>query len=131
MAKPIVWKAEYSVNNKDIDYQHQYLFDLYNMLYLLVDQPESSSQSTAQALAGLQDYIKIHFQYEEKLYTTHPLFTEHKELHEDFIRHTNNYISDLESGNLTLSELANFIYDWLVKHITVIDNQYFRDLENA
>lgn len=121
------WSAEYSVNNDTIDAQHKYLFDLCNTLYKLVEQPVTS-QSVKQALLGFQDYIEIHFTDEEKHYSDHPLFTDHHELHKDFVEQINGYIADYEKGNLKLEKLANYTKDWLIDHITVIDSQYFRDI---
>jgi len=126
----IDWSEEYSVNNESIDGQHKYLFDLCNTLYILVEQTESE-QSVKQALLGLQDYINIHFSEEEQHYKEHPMFTDHRELHQDFVKQTNGYIADYHKGSLRLIELADFVGDWLLNHITVIDSQYFRDIANS
>jgi hemerythrin-like metal-binding protein len=127
VSKQINWSEEYSVKNDSIDGQHQYLFDLCNTLYILVEQTESE-QSVKQALLGLQDYIQIHFSDEENHYKDHPLLTDHKEMHQDFIKQTNGYIADYHKGSLRLIELADFVGEWLINHITIIDSQYFRDL---
>ena len=127
MPTQIEWLASYSVNNETIDKQHKYLFDLCNTLYKLVENP-ITSQSEKQALLGLQDYIEVHFTDEEKHYVDHPMYADHRELHEDFVKQINGYIADYEKGSLKLEELADFTRDWLVNHITVIDSQYFRDI---
>ena len=127
MPTKIDWLADYSVNNETIDGQHKYLFDLCNTLYNLVEQP-IATKSTKEALLGLTDYIEIHFSEEEKHYKEHPLFTDHQELHQDFVKQINGYIADYNKGTLKLIELANFTHDWLTDHITVIDSQYFRDM---
>ncbi len=130
MPKVIDWSETYSVNNTSIDEQHKYLFDLCNTLYILVGQSESK-QSVKQALLGLQDYIEIHFNDEEKLYKEHPMFSDHQELHQDFVKQTNGYIADYHKGSLRLIELADFVRDWLINHITIIDGQFFRDIASS
>lgn len=130
MPDKIQWLPEYSVNNEIIDQQHQYLFDLCKTLYLLVDQAENS-QSVEQALAGLLDYVELHFREEEQYYKTHPKLAEHQELHRQFIKQTNEYVSRFKEGNLKLSELADFVYAWIVQHITVSDRNYFRDINKT
>jgi hemerythrin len=126
----INWLAEYSVHNQIIDDQHKYLFDLCNTLYNLVEQPVTT-QSAKQILIGLTDYVEIHFSEEEKHYKNHPLFADHIELHQDFVKQINGYISDYNKGTLKLIDLADFIGDWLTDHITVIDSQYFRDVTST
>lgn len=127
MPTKIDWLAAYSVNNDIIDEQHKYLFDLCNTLYNLVEQPVAT-QSTKEALLGLTDYIEIHFREEEKHYKEHPLFSDHQELHQDFVKQINGYIADYNKGTLKLIELADYTRDWLTEHITVVDSQYFRDM---
>lgn len=127
MPNKINWLAEYSVNNDVIDDQHKYLFDLCNILYILVEQPVAA-QSTKEALLGLTEYIEIHFHEEERHYKEHPLFADHQELHQDFVKQINGYIADYNKGTLKLIELADFTRDWLTDHITVVDRQYFRDM---
>jgi len=126
----IAWSEEYSVNNPAIDEQHKYLFDLCNTLYKLIEQ-EETKESVKQALLGLQDYIEIHFSDEEKHYKEHPMFADHQELHQDFVKQINGYIADYNNGTLRLKELADFTLDWLLNHITVIDGQYFRDISKS
>ena len=130
MPTQIQWLHEYSVNEKSIDDQHKYLFDLCNTLYTLAEQ-HVATQSTREALIGLTDYIDIHFTEEEKYYIEHPLFAEHKELHQDFIKQVNGYIADYNQGTLKLIELAEFARDWLKNHIIIIDGQYFRDMQRT
>ncbi len=130
MPTTLAWSDEYSVNNAAIDEQHKYLFDLCNTLYKLVEQTETG-ESVKQALLGLQDYIEIHFNAEEELYKEHPMFADHQELHQDFVKQTNGYIADYNNSTLRLIELADFTRDWLINHITVIDGQYFRDIAKS
>lgn len=130
MPTQINWLPQYSVNNEIIDDQHKYLFDLCNTLYKLVENPVAT-QSTKEALIGLTDYIDIHFSEEENHFREHPLFTEHKELHQGFIKQINGYIADYNKGTLKLIVLADFMCEWLMNHIAVIDGQYFRDMEKT
>ena len=123
------WKPEYSVNNELIDFQHQYLFSLCKTLHQLQGN-KRNKLSIEQAISGLLDYIELHFSEEEKLYKRHPEFAAHQKLHQNLIQQTEQLVADYKEEKLELSELLDFVYDWIIEHITKIDSRYFKELEN-
>ncbi len=128
MRKKPEWKPEYSVNNKLIDLQHQYLFSLCDTLQKLQGASESK-QSIEEALTGLLDYIDLHFREEEELYKAHPEFEAHHQIHQELSQQTNRYVENFHDGKLGIDELLDFIYTWIIEHITITDSKYFKDIE--
>ncbi len=127
MSKIPLWKTEYSVNNELIDLQHRYIFELCRTLTQLQDQPVNGL-SIKEAVAGLLDYIELHFREEEELYRSHPQFLAHRAMHQELIRKTEEFASKLEVGSLELSALVDFVYEWIIGHITQTDIRYFHDM---
>ena len=123
------WKPEYSVQNELIDYQHQYLFELCKALAKLQEQSENKL-SVEQALAGLLDYIELHFREEEEFYKSHPEFSEHQKIHKDLMEKTKDFAAQFKAEKLELSALLDFVYGWIVDHITKTDIRFFHDIKN-
>ena len=124
----IVWKAEYSVENRDLDAQHQKLMDLINELHegmlqgkgALVLQP---------VLDRLISYTKNHFKAEEQYMQAagFPHSLAHKQQHEKLTQEVAQFITDVRSGKLTLSlQISQFLKQWLDRHILGSDQQYVR-----
>lgn len=120
------WKDDYSVGIDSIDQQHKKLINLINQLQTAVDY-STGEQFEREALDELVDYTKTHFIYEEGLMrdNDYPDFEPHKAMHEKMIKKVEEVLSEYEQDNDTaMSNAAEFLKDWLIKHINGTDKEY-------
>lgn len=78
-------------------------------------------------LNDLLTYTKVHFAAEERLMQRHayPHFARHKQLHDELTEQVLQLKDKLQTGQMVASvTLANFLKDWLQKHITQEDRKY-------
>lgn len=122
----IVWNDSYSVGIKVIDDDHKKLIQLINNLQSSVLYPTDESFERA-AMDELVAYTKYHFEREEKMMQDYdyPDFVGHKKQHdlmiEDVGRYLERYEKDREGA---VRDLNAMLKKWLIKHISVVDQEY-------
>ncbi len=120
------WDEKYSVGIQSIDNQHKELFNHLNNLLNALKQGQAS-HITAQIVAELEKYTRIHFHKEE--YFFH-LFNfsgskTHIAEHQMFIQKMNKLKSELKSGNISSTlDLLGFLKEWIEHHVLVVDKEY-------
>jgi len=122
----VEWKDDYSVGIDSIDQQHKKLLNLINQLQTAVDY-STGEQFEREALDELVDYTKTHFSYEEGLMrdNDYPDFEAHKLQHEKMFKKVEEVLSEYEQDHDTaMSNAAEFLKDWLIKHINGTDKEY-------
>lgn len=123
---PITWSQEMSVGVKEIDEQHKVfvgiMSDLYNLMFKGATEPEMST-----LIKQLEAYKTFHFATEERYFDkfSYELADEHKSEH----RKLEAKIAELKlrlknEGETALSDLLDFLEDWLVEHIEINDKKY-------
>jgi hemerythrin len=124
----IAWSESYSVWIKIIDDQHKALFEVVNDLFNHSTGNDKEERAYfTEIIQNTVHYIKEHLATEEKilLQAKYPNYAEHKKAHDEFIMTVIKSVKDYESGKrLVLVKLANFLRDWLLSHIGVMDRQY-------
>jgi len=137
MLKPVTnlvtWSATYSVGIKLIDDQHKELFNLVNDMYNHVNNDDEEEerayfQSVIKQVVG---YVKIHFATEETIMkrTKFQGYAGHKKEHDSFILSVVDIIEKFNEGKrVPLISLTQFIKDWILTHIAIMDKQYFERL---
>ena len=124
--KSLEWSDQFSVDNKDLDLQHQQLFSLINELVQL-EFGNSQKNRIKSALDSLMDYARRHFEDEEKilLECEYPEFIEHKNEHEEFRKViTRNYDEFLKGNESILEKTITYLTGWIIYHILKIDKKY-------
>jgi hemerythrin len=124
----VAWSNSYSMGIKRIDDQHKGLLDFVNELFnhATGDEYEERTYFYKVIQQALQ-YVKIHFSTEEKIMiaTKFPGYGEHKKVHDEFTQTVAESIQDFKEGKkLVLEKFANFLKDWVLSHIAVMDAQY-------
>lgn len=122
----VKWKEEYSVGIDSIDRQHKKLLSLINSLQTAV-YFTTGEEFERQALDELVDYTKTHFSYEEGLMEQHayPEFEQHRMQHEQMIAMVEEVLVGYQQDKDTaMRKAANFLRDWLIKHINGTDKKY-------
>jgi hemerythrin len=122
----VTWDEKYSVHVKEMDEQHQRLFAILDQLHNAMLNGKGNA-AMAEVLTSLQDYTVQHFAKEEQYMAKfgYPGLAEQKTQHALFIKKIAEYQKGLADKKLGLSlDVMNFLKDWLVKHIQVVDAKY-------
>jgi hemerythrin len=120
------WQESFSVGIKEMDDQHKKLIAIINHLHEAMISGQGKSE-IGKIIEEMLEYTKFHFTAEEALMTEYkyPGLPVQKNEHSAFIKKTQAFQSDLESGKLALSlEVSTFLKDWLTNHIMINDKKY-------
>jgi methyl-accepting chemotaxis protein/hemerythrin len=131
--KAVEWSDDYSVLVNELDSEHQKLFHLINDLNEAMLQGQSSTVIN-NIIQGLIDYTEKHFSHEEKILESinYPELAEQKRLHKMFVNKIIDFKDELASGEMLLSvKIIQFLKEWLIKHIMIVDKKYSKYLNDA
>ena len=120
------WKAEYSVNIKEVDDQHKKLIEMINELNDAMGQGKAKDVLGA-ILGRLVSYAASHFAMEERLLQAHGYeeYQDHKEKHEKMTAKVLELQRQFKDGKAAMTiEVMNFLKNWLDKHILGTDMKY-------
>lgn len=120
------WDNSYSVGNSKIDKQHQMLFIIIDEIYYTPYEREKR-EHLDEILLNLKEYCNYHFDTEEKLFMNIDYIhaAEHIKEHRDFMKKINKIYDDFKNGKeITISELMQFIRNWLTNHVLKVDMKY-------
>lgn len=129
----IKWKDEYCTGIDLIDEQHRRLFEIANSAYELLNNKlyVDKYDRIMEILKELKDYTVFHFSSEEGYMKSigYKKFLSHKVMHDDFIERINNLdLNDLdENQDKYISEILDFIVDWISDHILGTDKKMARN----
>lgn len=124
------WSSEFSVNNHEIDTQHQELISILNRLFLSVAEREGH-KVTLGILNSLIDYTQSHFTFEESLLeeANYPHLDHHIEEHKKLGAELNELVEKyMIDGKQIYFELLRLLRKWLLKHIQDCDMNYKESL---
>lgn len=121
-------KEEYLTGNEVIDAEHTRLFELIDEIYNLAKDEFRSDKydQIMNALNELSDYTDYHFKHEEEYMESidyDDIFIQ-KAQHKIFIKKLNSVdLKEIDDGDQDkfISELLEFLTDWLVNHIVKLD----------
>ncbi len=121
------WNSRLNTGIKEIDEQHQYLFNLINRIAIAIQ--ENEAKSIVEVILDMKLYAEVHFSEEEELMrkADYPKLEAHMQRHNDFVSKTDRFLDELELAPLAVtSEAARFLRNWLVTHIQTVDADYAR-----
>ncbi len=121
------WNDSYSVGVETVDLHHRYLIKLLNGLCRMIRHQQPIGK-VVHALYELRRYAEIHFAAEEQQMDCHdhPLFIQHRQLHQQFRNELLKYDQQLMKNPLTVGiEMVNYLHDWLIHHIAEMDKETF------
>lgn len=121
----IIWTEELSVNNQELDNQHQFILKKINDYYekMLI----SGSINYLEILNFLEEYALVHFSSEEELMIkkNYPDFLEHQEVHNKYKLKLQELRKEIINNHLDSSkELLSFLKNWWIGHINSQDHKY-------
>jgi hemerythrin len=120
------WKPSYSVQIPGIDAQHQRLFALGAELHAAMAQGKGKA-ALEKGLAGLVDYTKTHFAYEEQFMRKYdyPESNAHKLEHDKLTAKVVGFQQRFLRDEMCLTiDLMLFLKNWLEQHINGSDQKY-------
>jgi hemerythrin len=120
------WDARYSVNIRDLDRQHQKLFDLINRLHDAIGEGRGKEVMGA-ILEELLDYTRYHFATEERLFAQHdyPGMAQHIGEHHALTAEAKDFKRRFDAHDgVDTSQLLGFLKSWLYHHINGADKLY-------
>lgn len=120
------WNEIYNIGHKEIDEQHQKLFEILNDLN---DARENGNgQNMLESIfKRLVDYTVYHFSMEENIMNeiNYPKVEEHSNAHEEFISKIYHCEHNSETGNLLTSiSLLDYLKRWIISHILGEDKEF-------
>ena len=118
------WKDEYSVGYDDIDNEHKIFIKLcvrFQEMNISTDK-----KIISRYLEELEKYAEFHFLSEENrmIDVEYPLLAEHQKEHKKLLTTLYRKKSDIESGELSVSDFVPFLIDWFVNHTTAYDLKF-------
>ena len=122
----IEWKTEFSVNNDEIDEQHKVLIGMLGDMERIIQSQEFNYINLVNTVEGLENYVRIHFDYEEELMVRHsyPRIMEHTREHNVFRdKLQNTYVLDIEQPREFYCEMFDYLLNWLSGHILKVDRE--------
>jgi hemerythrin-like metal-binding protein len=125
------WSGIFETSVAEVDEQHQRLVRLVNDLGEEIDRGES--QKIDQVLQELAHYTVYHFESEENVMQEAGLaedyISRHKRTHRSFVEQVSQWIATRnESGQLSPTQLLDFLSNWLVFHILGDDQSMGRQI---
>ena len=120
------WSDQLSINNDEIDRQHQGLVAIIDKLYIALKHGEGN-KVIGGILVDLGLYTKTHFKAEEKLMRIHgyPKYEIHKKEHGALAEQVNDLFNKFNEGEyVSAVVVGKFLKDWLNNHIQKTDMQF-------
>jgi hemerythrin-like metal-binding protein len=130
MKKIFTWDSNHSVENEEIDKQHQIFFDLCNQLIELSEKNTINKEEALLLIDKLGNYAFYHFGMEEELFekTEYPKIDEHIQKHNAFRKQFNNLSANIYHTDSVQKEdiykIAQFAGEWIEKHILSVDKEF-------
>ena len=131
----IKWSSDFALGIDEIDQQHQALVGMINALDASTH--DAYSPETLRRLLGeLNDYVKEHFGFEERLMAgggcSPELVTRHCGEHAYFRSVLRDLTADFENGRTAITvTLIEYLVHWLLHHIVVVDRAMAHQLNST
>jgi hemerythrin-like metal-binding protein len=132
----LLWSSDYNVNIQAIDDEHKLLVSIIDdIAHSLQSHSSLQSQPITDSLHRLSDYIRTHFESEERLFlfNHYPEFTQHKDEHTKLLARIDNFEQRFKADQWTFNEnMLLYLKDWLLRHIILYDckfGNYYREKE--
>lgn len=120
------WTSALELGLAEIDRQHQQLVAMTNALHDELMSASPRRTVVGEILEGLVDYTHNHFIVEEVVFQQHdyPETAAHQAEHDGFTAKAMELLGRFEDGDEVTLEALDFLKQWLVHHICVVDRAY-------
>jgi hemerythrin-like metal-binding protein len=131
----IAWGNDFVLGIDELDEQHKALVDMINALDVS-SHDDAAPDAVRRLLGDLNDYVRDHFAFEERLMAgggcSPELVTRHLGEHAYFRSVLKDLTADFEHGrrNVTTT-LIEYLVHWLLHHIAVVDKAMAHQINSA
>jgi hemerythrin-like metal-binding protein len=122
----VQWKESMSVGIPQIDAEHKALISMLNDLFLSL-RVGKGQDVACETVKSMAMYAVKHFTTEERLFKEHayPGAEAHIAEHEAFVAEVEDFLDRADCGTCLFTlEIANYLKEWLGKHIMGSDLKY-------
>lgn len=122
----IIWDETFSVGVKEIDKQHQKLFEIINRLGSSMNAP-TNTEKVSDIIKELLDYSVYHFLTEENYFKefNYENKEKHTKSHNFYKGKVDYFINDFQEKNRYLPfEIIDFLIAWWTGHVNGEDKLY-------
>ena len=126
------WNKDYELGIPIIDEQHKKLVSIINRMESYRN-TENCAQNIDQIFLELVNYSNYHFTIEETAMekSKYPRLQIHRASHDIFIQKIHEFnVKSKKDNCFSLTETINFLYDWLIDHIMVEDQNYVSSIRH-
>ncbi len=127
---PFTWNEKYSVGVKLFDEQHKRYIDIANQIDALSMQDGVNQEKLLMSLFEFSDYASLHFSSEETYFEeyNYPGRELHIAEHNHYREKIKDFLSKAQNPGANVKqiahELSDFAIDWLLRHVTLMDQHY-------
>ncbi|MFZ4632297.1 MAG: bacteriohemerythrin [Patescibacteria group bacterium] len=126
MSNYFKWEDNYTFNIAEIDAQHRHFVSILDSIYgSIINSAPKKEQGIL--LDSLVEYAVLHFKTEENYFDkfNYSGSNEHKEEHRKLKEKVLAFQKNFNEGQKDISiELIDFLEDWLIDHLMVMDKKY-------
>ena len=126
--KYLHWSDEYSVGVDSVDYEHQNLIDMINMIYAELEDRRDLAQ-IRQTMNDVHTEISAHFALEERIMRDagYEEYEAHKNDHEELLDQIRDMMDAIEnSPDSAMDDLSASLADWFGNHFRTFDARLHR-----
>jgi hemerythrin len=126
--RKLEWEDKYSVGVEELDNQHKRMFAVINELLDSIN-TNSTEEHLGNIIEALIKYKMFHFETEEKYFKefNYDGATEHIQKHKEFNDKLNQLKEKYPEYSIEFAfELVDFLEDWLINHLMIIDQKYIK-----
>ena len=124
------WREEFSIGVDSVDFEHQELMDMINMIYAELDN-RRDVEEIKRTMGEVHAEISAHFALEERImrYARYAEFEEHKNDHENLLDQIRTMMEAIENDpENALDVLSETLADWFRSHFVTFDARLHRGL---
>lgn len=128
--KYLQWRKEFSIGVDSVDFEHQELMDIINMIYAELDNRRDAKQ-IRQTMGQVHAEISAHFALEERImcHARYEEFDTHKDDHENLLDQIRTMMDAIENDTEhALDVLSEALGDWFGSHFVTFDARLHRRL---
>ncbi len=124
------WREEFSIGVDSVDFEHQELMDMINMIYAELEN-RRDVEEIKQTMGEVHAEISAHFALEEHImrHARYVEFEEHKNDHENLLDQIRTMMDAIENDpEHALDGLSEALADWFPSHFVPFDARLHKGL---
>ena len=128
--KYLSWSPEFSIGVDSVDYEHQNMIDMINMIYAELED-RRDVEEIRRTIGDVHVEISAHFALEERMMrqADYAEFEAHKNDHEELLDQIRSMMDAIETDpESAMDMLSNQLADWFSVHFATFDSRLHNQL---